>query len=842
MAQSYVTDAGVLIIPGAYPTVKVQNGASGLSTTGVIFLVGEADAGPDFTLESDLTLNAFGPDQAADVSAKYVSGPLVDAFKAAATPANDPDIVGAPNRFILVKTNPSTKASAALPKIGGVGSYATLFNKSYGQLGNLVYLTVAQKQAEVKPTTGLFTYIPPVGTVNVGLRVSGGAEVARTGVAAESPAVFQAAIDALTGIDATGGINRAVLSSTHGSLTVAAPGGNVATFTLSAIAAWDATPSVGDTLVIPAGSAVAGAGNANVGAYVITAASATVITATKLSDAAKPGAVAGVITAPVAVSVQSVVGANIDLVAYAPIAITPSASVVVDGIGKSLEINQLTGGTDLLSRTAYVLGTTTPVSWISATGSPKLITSAAEYAVTLNVNRQFDNVQEQLSAGGKIALKLGYAGGTSCGVVVGPSTIVLTPVGGLSGGQTITVNLKSYPTLADLASYIGSLPGFSCAVGTTTLGQYSPLGLDEGSWTCASTFGNQTLRVKVDATTFFNLVQGNSALVQVGNPAATAAAGLPDVTASTVYLAGGARGATTDAIYDAAIDALEGVKGNFLVPLFSRDAAADIADGITDSASSYTIANVQAYAKTHCLKMSTLKKRRNRQAFLAQRDSFLNCENAAATLANARCALAFQDVKVVGGNGIIQAQPHVLAALAAGMQAAGFYRAIVHKGINCNGVLQAAGDWKDTNDTNVEDALSAGLLPAQKSDDGGFRWVSDQTTYSKDSNFVYNSIQAVYTTDIIALTCAQRMEKAFVGQSVADVSAALALAALESIMADFLRLKLIAVSDDAPKGFKNASIRISGTTMLVNVEIKLAGAIYFIPINFLVSQVTQAAA
>jgi hypothetical protein len=61
-------------------------------------------------------------------------------------------------------------------------------------------------------------------------------------------------------------------------------------------------------------------------------------------------------------------------------------------------------------------------------------------------------------------------------------------------------------------------------------------------------------------------------------------------------------------------------------------------------------------------------------------------------------------------------------------------------------------------------------------------------------------------------------------------------------MADFLRLKLIAVSDDAPKGFKNASIKISGTTMVVNVEIKLAGAIYFIPINFLVSQVTQAAA
>jgi hypothetical protein len=85
------------------------------------------------------------------------------------------------------------------------------------------------------------------------------------------------------------------------------------------------------------------------------------------------------------------------------------------------------------------------------------------------------------------------------------------------------------------------------------------------------------------------------------------------------------------------------------------------------------------------------------------------------------------------------------------------------------------------------------------------------------------------------------MEGAFVGQSVADISAAIALSFLEGIMADFLRLKLIAPSDDAPKGFKNAVIQVSGTAMIVSVEIKLAGAIYFIPISFLVSPVSQRA-
>jgi hypothetical protein len=837
LSQSYVTEAGVLVIPGAYPSIKVASSASGLSTTGVIFLVGEADGGPDFTQETDLNDNAFSPSDGGEVVAKYKSGPLVDAFRAAAQPANDPDIVGSPNRFILVKTNPSTAAASNLLNISA-GVYAALEDKGFGQLGNLIYYTVSQKTAEVKPTTSSFTYVPPVGTVAISARVNGAAEVTHTGVAAESPAVFAAAVDGFAGIDATGGTSRAVLSSTHGSLAVAAPGGNAIVVTLSAISAWDTTPTVGDTLVIPAGSAIAGASNANVGGYVITGATSTTINATKLSDAAKPGAVAGVITAPAAVSSTPVIGAAVDILAYAPITITLTGSTTVNGVGKSLEINELTSGTDLFSRTAYVLGTTTAVSWISKSGSPKQLLSASEGVVTLNVNRQSDNIQEQLSAGGKIALKIGYTG-TSCSVVVGPLSIVLTPVGGVSSGVTLTIDLTQYPTVADLASYINAQPGYSAAVGSTTIGQFSPLGLDEGTFQAATNFGNQTLRLKNDAVSFYNVVTQNSALVTLS---AVATAGLPAVTTATAYLAGGTKAGTTDAIYNAAIDALEGVKGNFLVPLFSRDASSDIADGLTDSSSTYTIANVQAYAKTHCLKLSTLTRRRNRQAFVAQRDTFANVEIAAATLASARVSLAMQDVKVVGANGIIQAQPHVLAALAAGMQAAGFYRAIVNKGINCNGVLQAAGDWKDGSDTDLENALNAGLLVARKSDDGGFKWVSDQTTYSKDNDFVFNSIQAVYAVDTIALTTAQRMEKSFVGQSVADVSAALALAALEQIMADFLRLKLIAVSDDAPKGFKNASIKIKGTAMIVSVEIKLAGAIYFIPINFLVSQVTQAAA
>ena len=64
---------------------------------------------------------------------------------------------------------------------------------------------------------------------------------------------------------------------------------------------------------------------------------------------------------------------------------------MVDGLGKSLEISDLGTGGDQLVRTAFVLGTTTPVTWVSVSGVPKLLTSAAEYKVQLNLNRQIDD-------------------------------------------------------------------------------------------------------------------------------------------------------------------------------------------------------------------------------------------------------------------------------------------------------------------------------------------------------------------------------------------------------------------------------------------------------------------
>lgn len=842
MALSFVTENGTLIIPGAYPTIKVAADNSGLSATGILMLVGEADAGPKWDLESDLEANAFGPDQVAAVVAKYKSGNLVDAVRGAVAPANDPNIVGAPSRLILVKTNDSAKATKNLVN-AAAGTYGVVADKSYGKLGNLIQTVVTANVAESLPTTGSFTFIPPVGTVDVSFRVNGAAALTANISANATPTAFRTAVDALAGVSSTGGTDR-VAHPTTGTLALVATGLNVVITTSTA---WAVTPSIGDTLVIPALSVIGSAAGAsatgdNVGAYVVTGATATTINATKISDAGQTGAVIGGPVACVTAGAIAVGGtpAN-NLVVYSPVVITLEAGVMIDGVGKTLEINQLTSGTDLMERCAFQLNTTA-VTWVSKAASPTVINATAEYQAKLTVSRQLDSVTEELVAGGDVAMTLSYTG-TTATVTITDTLLTTTVVGGT--GANLSIALADFGTIADLVAFIGTQTGYSAAVNNGTLGQLPGTALDNvtAAGICSS-FGAKTGRIKVDAYKFFTKVSNESVLVQLQNTSGTivqAGAGLPAVQAAG-FLTGGTKGGTLAADVVAAIDALEKVNGNFLVPLFSRDASADIADGLTESASTYTVDAVNAYAKTHVNKMSTLKRRKNRQAFLSKKTTFQGAKDAATNLAAYRCSLAFQDSKLVGGDGTIkQYQPWMTAVVAAAMQAAGFYKAIVAKGANVSGILQAARDFDDRDLTNVEDALLSGLLVMARQQTGGFAWVSDQTTYSKDSNFVYNSIQATYGADIVALSTAQRMERAFLGQSVADVSAALAKSYLEAIMADMMRLKLIAASSDAPKGFKNAVVQISGPVMLVSLEIKLAGALYFIPISFLVSQVQQSA-
>jgi hypothetical protein len=851
MAQSYVDPiGGELYIPAAYPSITVAPNNGGLSTTGVMVLMGEAESGPAYSEETELGDNLFAADDISSIVAKYGSGPLVDAAKAAASAAVDPDITIPFSRLIPVKTNTGVKASSALLQLNSGSAYTSLRAKAAGAGGNLIFYSTTAATTEVAPTTSLVTIVPPAATISYTRREDGDTELAGTITGDALPAAIVTALNGLadttTRFIASGGAENtgAIPAGTPNlTLTVATPSLKVGVFLLSV--AW-VSVVVGSTLEIPVGSGFAGAG-ANIGWWVVTAVNGNTLTATKIGDkSTTTGHAAGSVVNPASVSLTAVnVTHGTDLKIHGPVTLAHNAAAV-SGIGKTMEFaaaSALTGDTDL--RNVFrLLGTATVTPWVAVNGTPAILTSATEGSITMAVTRKSDNINETFTAGGEIGLKVGYQG-YSCTIVTNSTGITVTYKALVGDTATVlTMLYTAYPTIADVAAYLGSITGFSVAAGTAVLGNLPSSALDDNTWgvfsssyNAATTWGGYACRIKIDAYRLRSALAG-SYLVEF---ATAPQGGLPALVSTSTFLANGAKGGTTAAGVSLAIDAMEQLRANFIVPCFSQDATADIAAGLTDASSTYTIDAINSLIKTHVHKMSGMKTKRNRQAFVSKRGTFDAVKEAAANLASHRCMMAFEDVKSSVSGSIVQYQPYMAAALAASMQAGAFYKSIVRKQVNITGALQAAGDWTYNLDSKLEDALRAGLNPIRKAEEGGFVWVSDQTTYGKDNKNFYNSIQMVYAGDIVALTTAQRMERAFVGQSVADVSAAVAVSYLDSIMADFLRLKLIAPSSDAPLGYKNAKVVIEGSTMRVSVEVKIAGSIYFIPIAFYVTEITQSA-
>jgi hypothetical protein len=492
----------------------------------------------------------------------------------------------------------------------------------------------------------------------------------------------------------------------------------------------------------------------------------------------------------------------------------------IDGLGKSLE---LSGALTSVFKD--------PATQSTAAQINTLMTSASESKNTTSFSR--GTTSENFTTGGEIAMRAGSS-------LANPTMQVLSDRIDFYTGATLvfSASYKQFSTMQNMADYINSQTGFSASLTSAKYSTMNPSSLDDGTYGLLSSISASPARIKIDAFRF-NAAVNQSTLVT----AATASqSGLPETITPAQFLSGGAKNGTTSAQAVAAIDACEKLDTNFIVPLFSRDAADDVTDGLTESSSTYSVDAINAYLQAHVIKMSSVKMRKNRIAIVSKSSDYESVKNAAGELVSYRVAMAFQNVRAVNTAGqIAEFQPWMTACIAAGMQAAAGYKGIVKKFANVSGVMSQS-DFDASSPGDLEDALSAGLLIMERVNTGGTRWVSDQTTYSVDNNFVYNSLQAVYLADLITLSLIQTFDRAVVGKSVAEISAAAALSVLEAAMFDYLRLRWIAPSDDqAPKGFKNASVKLTGGVMNISVEVKLAGIIYFVPIALAISEVQQSA-
>lgn len=720
MAQRVTTDVVNTNRPGSYFDVDVKSTPVGVASSGNIVIIGEASGGAaskgiDSANGDVLKDNFYTPDQLDAVQRKYISGPIVDAFRALSSPSSDANISGAANRIYIVKTNQSSKAQATVAT-----AYGTLKDKNWGTDGNKYGYQVFQTLSEVAPSiTGVA--IPAFGAAlngtNFALRLNGGASASVT--LSNTPA------------------NHADLATLIVELNSLLPAGIVAS--------------------------------------------------------------AGVATDTLKFTMDADSAAN------------------SKGWGKALELIDSTPGD------------------LAALGHDEGLTvSSQEPEIELSITRQDNNTNEAFLVAAEVALLIGYQG-TTATLTITDSLLTTAVTGG--SGANLSVSLSQYNTLADLAAFIDSKPGYTCSVVASST-QTSPVALDNISAQpiCSTAADLTPGRVKKAAANFAKMAGQSSAL----DFSPTATKGLPDAMASKVFLSGGTKGNTLAANIVAATTEMEGIDVNFVVPLFSRDASEDIAEGLTESGSTYTIDAVNALVKSHVLKMSTAKIKKHRTAFLSYWGSYANAKSRAQSLANARISLAMQKTSQANAQGVVvNFLPWHTAAIAAGMQAAGFYKSITNKFANVIAYTDPSG-FDSGSPGQIEEALDAGLLFMEKAV-VGVKWVCDQTTYGIDTNFVYNSIQAMYAADLVALDLSASFQTAFVGQSLADVDASTALAFLASKMDQYKKQKLIAASDDAPLGFLNAKVKIRGPIMEVKVEIKLATAILFIPINIEISQVQSAA-
>ena len=461
------------------------------------------------------------------------------------------------------------------------------------------------------------------------------------------------------------------------------------------------------------------------------------------------------------------------------------------------------------------------------------VVSAVEPSVTVKLDQKRDDIQEEDTVGGSVTMTVGNDGtngNTAASITVDADDIVLledaTPVH--------TLPKSSYVTLSQVVAEINLKTGWSASMTDSAFNQLSPDSLDEvtalGAW---SDTGDEPARLKNDADSVA-LYFENSSLTSIEDQSGT---GLPDATAET-SMAGGTRGSTSPVDIINALDKFTKFHVNAVVPLFSRDATDDIADALTDAASTYTIDGIHQAVKTHISLMKTTKKRSERQGYLSYKDTFVNCKSKAGELADGRLQLMIQDIRQVDAQGSIRFfQPWAGSCLMAGARGgAPIGEPLTFKFMNASGIRHTSQPMSTAEedivvdfdpDLQTDEAIQAGITFLEAPQTGGFRVVVDNTTYGVDNNFVFNRANVLYAADIVAFNFRNQLENTFVGRK-NTVTATTVSSVASQILGTFLAQGITVSTADAPQGYKNLTVQLQGNTLYVNVIIKLVEGIDFI--------------
>jgi hypothetical protein len=540
-------------------------------------------------------------------------------------------------------------------------------------------------------------------------------------------------------------------------------------------------PAVNDVLWVEPTSVLAGAAGENIGAWVVTAAGSSSISARKVIDG-------GLTVASVALSSQET-----------PFKVQAAFATTVHG--------------------------------------GKAIVSASEKQIYLDISRQTDGAGfSQANVGGQIILELAY-NGVSATVSISKAKVLTASCS--TPAENLSINLNQFITMGDLVAYINSKANWSAKVPSIAFNSYNPkLQLDEvNAVSCAG--GAYNCRIKSDYYSFKALMDGNINLVAFAENANIAhKAGLPDVEAVASFLTGGSLGATTNAAILAGFDAAMKVEVVQVVPLFSRDSSEDINDGLTDLNSSYSIDAINSAALEHVVTASNDINRKERFAICSYHNSFENVKLQANTLSNERVQMCFQMVKTTGADGNIKWMlPYMEAvALAAGRVQSALGTPMLRKSFAFSDIkhLGAVSVFSDSlipdfdpDTTDLDQAIEAGCLALKPVQGFGIRLESpDCSTRSRTNDsksWVYERVSVLFVCDVVKATCRSVLDN-YIGNRTSDVTASVIKTALSNTLDSFIK-------NGSLLNYSVDSVKSTGNGYDCQIAIFIVEAVEFITLN-----------
>lgn len=932
MTIAFSVGGSRVVTPGVYSVFKVQDSLLNVvASARNILVVGEASEGVPGNLLDPTT--AYFTDYPT-MQAFFTSGTLVDAARQLFTVQPSAVFTGSVGRVYAQQTNQATRAEKS---IVSPTAYGKVVATKFGDSGNFIKSQIVAT-AEVLPSV-TFQVLPR--STDIVAAVSGVQSAGTAALTFATAAGFASSLTALLGAEATvsgGGLQSVVPNNAD--LTLAVSGSDVI---ISSNANWSNAPKVGETVIIPHSSGLAGSSSGNVGVYVIKAVAAASVTLEKIMQMDSSGVAAIAWVAPQAVSTPVDVGVGPFNYANGTVLFLNSITVTVataakEGAGATLElaadsgtldgitaIARISARSNLLSTAVasyatmsaaaladtltvtlgagaawstipkagevlyvspsstvagstkqnvglYVVSASSPStvtmqrcdglsteavvstlvagnegalqavpSFVSSSSAAKRVVSSQEAQVSMNsLNTVTGERFPADKIGGKTVLEVSYLGSATVAKVSIDSNRRMKLV-----ADTVEVTLPTlkYPSLAALAEKISAQTDWSARVADAALSSASPSVLDMvDEVNCKSIAGAHSFtgRIKNDHNAWTSFFAGTVSVLDFVAGARPIKAGLPAGESSQTFLEGGAKGATSNADIQAALDAGLKIPTVQVLPLFSRDAYLDVADGLTEPESTYSIDSVHAALRAHVATGWSSSIRRERFGLASFFGSFEESKAKAQTLNYENISMTFQLARATGADGNAQwFLPWMLqCCMAAGRSQAILGTPLLRKSFNVLDVkhIPESSIYSDTlmrdfdpaSKSMLDEAIEAGLLTMGVVEGAGLRLVSpDLSTRSRINDpkaWVYerNNVSFIFIEVIQTL---RSVLENYIGERTTDVTTSEVASTVVNVLSSFVTSGAIVAFS------RNPLVTDLGNGYAVQVQVRPAEALEFISLD-----------